>query len=216
MLKLLGAYGSPFVRKVKVVLDEKGLKYEHEQVVPFPATPEFRKVSPLGKIPAFVDGDKALADSSIICAYLEKTHPSPALYPSDPYEYARALWFEEYGDSGLAPIIGGKMFFNRIIGPRIMKKPFDDALYQQAVEKDLPPMFDYLENQIAGDYLAGGMFSIADLAIATQFVNYRFAGGALDASRWPKLTAYLERTHARPKFAAAIAIEEKIFGGRRD
>lgn len=215
MLKLLGAHGSPFVRKVKVVLDEKGLKYEHEQVVPFPPTAEYRKVSPLGKIPALIDGDRALADSSVICAYLERTHPAPALYPADPYAYARALWFEEYGDSGLAPIVGGKMFFNRIIGPRIMKKPFDEALYQQAVERDLPPMFDYLESEIAGDHLVGGAFTIADIGIATQFVNYRLAGGALAPARWPKLAAYIDKTHARPTFKAAIAIEEKIFGGAR-
>lgn len=215
MLKLLGAYGSPFVRKVKVVLDEKGLKYDHEQVVPFPPSAEYRKVSPLGKIPAFIDGDQALADSSIICAYLERTHPAPALYPADPYEYARALWFEEYGDGGLAPIAGSKMFFNRIIGPRIMKKPFDEALYQQAVEQDLPPMLDYLESEVSGDYLVGGVFTIGDIGIATQFVNYRLAGGALDRSRWPRLAAYVERIHARPTFQAAIAIEEKIFGGAR-
>ena len=215
MLKLLGAYGSPFVRKVKIVLDEKGLKYDHEQVVPFPPSAEYRKVSPLGKIPAFMDGDQALADSSIICAYLERTHPAPALYPADPYEYARALWFEEYGDGGLAPIVGGKMFFNRVIGPRIMKKPFDEALYRQAVERDLPPMLDYLESEVSGDYLVGGVFTIGDIGIATQFVNYRLAGGALDRSRWPRLAAYVERIHARPTFQAAIAIEEKIFGGAR-
>ncbi len=215
MLKLLGAYGSPFVRKVKIVLDEKGLKYDHEQVVPFPPSAEYRKVSPLGKIPAFMDGDQALADSSIICAYLERTHPAPALYPANPYEYGRALWFEEYGDGGLAPIVGGKMFFNRIIGPRIMKKPFDEALYRQAVERDLPPMLDYLESEVSGDYLVGGVFTIGDIGIATQFVNYRLAGGALDRSRWPRLAAYVERIHARPTFQAAIAIEEKIFGGAR-
>ena len=32
---------------------------------------------------------------------MRRTHPTPALYPSDPYEYARALWFEEYGDTAL-------------------------------------------------------------------------------------------------------------------
>src|SRR5215831_7392353 len=96
---------SPFVRKVRVALAEKGVAYEHDPVIPVNVSPEYRKKSPLGKIPAFEDGDKTLADSSVICAYLDRVHPKPALYPSDPYDYARALWFEEYADGGLVPVI---------------------------------------------------------------------------------------------------------------
>src|SRR5271157_1067224 len=111
MPTLYGAFGSPFVRKVFVALTEKGIAFDHEQVIPFNVSPEYKKISPLGKIPAFRDGDRTLADSSIIIAYLEKTKPEPSLYPRDAYDYARALWFEEYGDGGLAPIIGSKVFF---------------------------------------------------------------------------------------------------------
>ena len=91
MPTLYGALGSPFVRKAIVALTEKGIVYDHEQVVPFGPNPEYRKISPLGKIPAFRDGDRTLADSSVIIAYLERTHPEPPLYPQDAYEYARAL-----------------------------------------------------------------------------------------------------------------------------
>ena len=90
-LVVLGGGVSPFVRKVRVALAEKGLDYTHEQVNPFAPPAGYREISPLGKIPAFKDGDRTLCDSSVICAYLEKTHPKPALYPSDPYDYARAL-----------------------------------------------------------------------------------------------------------------------------
>jgi len=81
MPTLYGAFGSPFVRKAIVALTEKGIGYDHEQVIPFLPNPEYRKISPLGKIPAFRDGDRTLADSSVIIAYLERTHPEPALYP---------------------------------------------------------------------------------------------------------------------------------------
>src|SRR5262247_1015064 len=98
MPPLYGANASPFVRRVRVVLAEKGIAYEHDPVVPFGAPPEFKQISPLGRIPAFRDGDRTLADSSVICAYLERRFPTPALYPSEPYDYARSLWFEEYVD----------------------------------------------------------------------------------------------------------------------
>src|SRR5579863_1420310 len=135
MPTVYGALGSPFVRKVLVAFAEKKIPFDHEQTIPFGAPPEFRKISPLGKIPAFRDGDRTLADSSVIIAYLERTHPEPSLYFSDPYDYARALWFEEYGDSGLAPITGGKVFFQKVLTPFLFKKEPDMAVVTKAVEE---------------------------------------------------------------------------------
>src|SRR6185312_3213344 len=117
MPTLYGAPASPFVRKVMVALAEKGIAYDRDPVLPAIAPPSMKRVtrdvSPLGRIPAYRDGDFTIADSSVILAYLEKAKPSPALYPSATREYARALWFEEYGDGGLAPIIGTKIFFEK-------------------------------------------------------------------------------------------------------
>src|SRR5947208_41974 len=126
MRVLYGVNASPFVRKVRVALAEKGIPYEREDVIPINVTPEFRKISPLGKIPAFRDGERTLSDSSVICAYLERTHPTPALYPSDPYEYARALWFEEYGDTALLSAIGPKIFFKKVVAPIFFHQPAHD------------------------------------------------------------------------------------------
>ena len=212
MPKLLGAFGSPFVRKAFVALTEKGITFEHEQVIPFGAPASYRKISPLGKIPAYQDGDKTLADSSVIIAYLERTHPQPALYPSDAYDYARALWFEEYGDGGLAPIIGGKIFFPKVIAPRFFKQEPNLAAIQKVVDEELPPMFDYLEGELGtNEYLVGNKFSVADIGVATQFVNFMLAGYSVDAKRWPKLVAYLNRVHSRPSFKAAIDKEKVAF-----
>ena len=212
MPKLLGAFGSPFVRKAYVALKEKGIPFEHEQVIPIDVSAEYRKISPLGRIPAYQDGDKTLADSSVIIAYLERTHPQPALYPSDAYDYARALWFEEYGDGGLAPIIGPKIFFAKIVAPRFFKREPNLAEIQKVVDNELPPMFDYLEGELGNkEYLVGNKFSIADIGIATQFVNFMLAGYSVDAKRWPKLVAYLGRIHSRPSFKTAIDTEKKAF-----
>jgi glutathione S-transferase len=212
MPTLYGTLGSPFVRKAIVALTEKGIAYEHDPVVPFAPNPEYRKISPLGKIPAFRDGDRTLADSSVIIAYLERTHPEPPLYPSDPYEYARALWFEEYGDGGLAPILGTKIFFARVIGPRFFNQPADEAIVEKVLDEEVPPLFDYLEKEI-GDrkFLVGSRFTIADIGIATSFVNFQLAGCSIDAKRWPKLAAYVEGIHNRPSFKAVIDKEKVMF-----
>jgi len=213
MPKLYGAFGSPFVRKVLVALAEKGIAFDHEQVIPINVSAEYKKISPLGKIPAFRDGDRTLADSSVIIAYLERIKPEPPLYPSDAYDYARALWYEEYGDSGLAPIMGSKVFFPKIVAPRFLNRQPDLAAIQNVVDQELPPMFDYLEGEIAGkEWLVGNRFSIADIGVATQFVNLNLAGYSVDAKRWPKLTAYLGKVHGRPSFKAVIDKEKAAFG----
>jgi glutathione S-transferase len=214
MPTVYGANPSPFVRKVRVFLAEKGIPYELEPVIPFVAGPEFKQISPLGRIPAFRDGDRTLADSSVICAYVERKHPTPPLYPSDPYEHARALWFEEYADGGLALVVGPKIFFQKAIAPLFFNRPTDEAMVKKAVEEELPPMFDYLEGEIGDrEFLVGRSLTIGDIGVGVQFVNLRHVKVALDAKRWPKLTAYVQRLHSRPSFAALIEEEAPQFSG---
>ena len=213
MPTLIGVNASPFVRKVRVVLAEKGIAYDHESLIPFNVPAEFKQISPLGKIPAFRDGDRTLCDSSVICAYLERTQPNPPLYPADAYEYARALWLEEYSDTALATVVGPKIFFRKVVGPRFFNQPADEAAIAQAVEQELPPLFDYLESQVGnGSAFAGGRFSIADVAVAAQLVNLRHAGFGVDAARWPKLARHTAAAFEHPSFRALITEESATFG----
>src|SRR5271168_1751356 len=213
MPTVYGALGSPFVRKTLVALAEKGIAFDLEQVIPINVSAEYKKISPLGKIPAFRDGDRTLADSSVIIAYLERTHPEPALYPNDPYEYARALWFEEFGDGGLSPVLGAKIFFPRVIAPRFFNQPPDEVAIKKVIDEEVPPLFDYLEQEI-GDkqFLIANRFTIADIGVATFFVNFQFAGCSVDEKRWPKLAAYIQRIHQRPSFKAIVDKEKAAFG----
>ena len=212
MPTLYGAGLSPFVRKVRVVLAEKAIAYDHDPVVPFNVSAEYKAISPLGKIPAYKDENGPLSDSSVICAYLEKRHPTPALYPTDPYQYARALWFEEYADGGITPVGGAKIFFPRIVAPRFFNQPADETAIQKAIDEDLPPLLSYLESQLAGDWLVGSQFSIADIGVGTQFVNLRLAGVTVDTQRFPKLSRYIARVHERPSFKPLIEEDRAAFG----
>lgn len=219
-LIVYGGAISPFVRKVRVALAEKGLQYSLDPVNPFAPPPEFLGISPLKRIPAFRDTDLAepnnhLCDSSIICDYLEHKFPKPALYPTDPYLRARALWFEEYADSVMAQNIGGGLFFERIVKKLMRGKP-DESVCETTIKEKLPPLFDYLEKQLgAGEFFVGNAFSIADIAVGTMFVNFEHAGEALDTGRWPKLAAFVKRTHARPSFKAVIEEETPFIKGLR-
>ena len=215
-LKLIGAGLSPFTRKARVALAEKGLPYEHDPMAPFGVSAEYKRKHPLGKVPLLEVDGRPLPDSSAICAYLEKIQPQPALYPSDPFDYARAIWFEEFADGGLingtAPV-----FQQRVLAPLLFKRPTDQAVVEKATNETLPPLFDYLEQELGGnDYLVGNRFTIADIATGSLLVNYRHGKGEIDAKRWPKLAAYVERVHARPSFKGLIEEDQrglKALGG---
>lgn len=206
-----GVNASPFVRKVRVAMLEKGLDYDLEPVMPIGVSDEFKKLSPLGKIPVYQDGDFVLPDSSCIIAYLERLHPEPPLYPSDDKDYGRALFFEEFGDTRLVDDLGS-VFFQRVVRSKIMKQDPDEALVEHTLRELVPPLFDFLEQKVDGtDGIVGGRFSIADIGIVSPFVNFDHAGGSVDASRWPKLAEYLQRVQSRPSFKALIEEEKAAF-----
>ncbi len=206
-----GANGSPFVRKVRVLLEEKSLPYEQDPLVPFGVSDEYKQKSPLGKIPCLEDGDYVLPDSSCIAQYLDRAYPETPLYPAEAKAFGRALWLEEYGDTKLVEICA-KPFFERIIKKMMMQQEPDEAGIRQSMEEDAPPVFDYLEGQLGdAEFFIDGRFSIADIAIASPFRNLILAGESLDAGRWPKLAAFLDRVLSRPSFKATTADEEAFF-----
>ena len=84
------------------------------------------EASPFGKIPGFRDGDFAISDSSAIIHYLEAVKPEPNLIPKDPKAGARAIWYDEFSDTILVAC-GGKIVFNRFVGPKLMGVPGDEA-----------------------------------------------------------------------------------------
>ncbi len=207
MIKLHGVALSPFVRKVRVALAEKNLPYESIPVMPFGPREEFMKISPLGKIPVLERDGFTVPDSSVIIAYLERTDPQPSLYPTDPQDFARALFLEEYADTRVADKLTTP-FFQRFVRANILKEEPDEAKVQQALTEEIPPVLDYLESQITNpEAIIGGRFSIADIAIASPFVNFMHGKESVDASRWPKLAEYVATIHARPSFKALIEEE---------
>jgi glutathione S-transferase len=202
-------YGVPLsihVRKVIVTALEKRLEHRVETVFPFDPPPGWRELSPTGKIPALRHGDLTLADSSVIVAYLEKRFPEHALTPSEPAQYARALWFEEYVDSQIAPDVIG-LFHQKVLGPMVHKREPDPAIVQRLLNDELPPKLDYLERSLQGDYLVDGRLSVADITLASDLTVFHYLGCRLDAARHPKIAAHFRRMLGRDSFRTALAAE---------
>ena len=205
MLEILGVPFSAHTRKVLLALREKNVPFEIAPVVPLAPPPGWLELSPLGKIPVLRAPELTVADSSVICQYLERTRPTPALYPQDPTEFARALWLEEFVDGGLAPHVLRGLLLERAFARRFLNRAPDEALIRHSLEQELPPKLAYLERSVNGDYLVGGSFSIADITVASMLINYQFAGERLRG--YPKLERYLQALFRKPSFQQQFAVE---------
>lgn len=205
---LYGSSMSPYVRKVIAFAAEKGIELDVQPTGIGDPNPEFREASPFGKMPALVDGDYRLADSSAIIHYLEALQPKPELIPADPRLRGRCIWYEEFADTILTGC-GVKMFFNRIVAPVFLKRPGDLAAADAAERDELPKVLDYVESIApeGGGFLLGGRLTLADIAVAGPFANLRHVKVEVDTKRWPKTAAYVERILSRPSFAPWVARE---------
>ena len=211
MIKIYGVHGSPFVRKVFVALDIKGIPYEIIPQMPFSGDKEYLKVNPLGKVPTLVDGDLTLGDSKEICRYLENAYPETALYPTDIADRAMADWYEDLCGGAVSEMAAG-IFFQRFMRPLAFKQEPDEELVASITEKKLPPLLDYLESQAPEEGFIFGEFTMADLSIASPFFNASYAGYNVDASRWPRLAGLIARVKALPPVAAGLEKEAKALG----
>src|SRR4051794_32837192 len=137
-LTIIGSYVSPYVRKVLACMNLKGLDYEVDPITPFYGSDEFRRLSPLCRIPVLVDGDFSISDSSVICAYLDEAFPGHRLFPSAPKERARARWFEEFADTRLGDLLIWSLFYQKIVHPLVWGEPGDQNRIERAVTKDIP------------------------------------------------------------------------------
>lgn len=202
-----GASLSPFVRKVLAYGAEKGLQLDHKPLGLGSDDPDFLAASPFRKIPAFSDGDFGISDSSAIIHYLEAKYPEPALIPADPRARARVIWFDEFADTILCAC-GAKMFFNRIVAPRFLGREGDLETADKAEKEELPPILDYLERTIPeSGWLVGESITLADIAVATAFANFRHLGMTVDPGRYPKVAAFADRMLSRPSFAGWVERE---------
>ena len=206
-MKVIGSFVSPYVRKVLACMNLKGLDFEVDPITPFFGNDEFRRLSPLCRIPVLVDGDFSASDSTVICAYLDEAYPGHPLLPSDPKDRARARWLEEYADTRLGDLFIWSLFYQKVVHPLVWGEPGDQARIDKAVNEDIPAALDYLESEVPADGFLFGDIGVADISIASFFRNGSYAGFSVDASRWPRTAGFVERTLAHPCIADLLRFE---------
>ncbi len=216
---IYGSTISPFVRKAVAFAREKGVEVEVRNAGMGRGGPEFEEASPFRKMPALRDPgadsgrDFTISDSTAIVHYLEAKYPEPNLIPLDPVQRARTIWYEEFGDT-MVMAVGGKLFFNRFVGPKMLKSGFDASIADVAERDELPPILQYLERVIPeSGYLVADRFTLADIAVAAPLANASWVGAAIDGTRYPRTAAYVDAILARPSLADLVARDGEIVRG---
>src|SRR5205085_511365 len=207
-LTIIGSYVSPYVRKVLACMNLKGIEYEVDPITPFFGNDEFRRLSPLCRIPVLIDGDFSISDSSVICDYLEEAYPGHPLFPRDPKDRARARWFEEFADTRLGDLFIWSLFYQKVVHPLVWREPGDEARVERALNEEIPVALNYLEGELPEEGFLFGEIGTADIAIASFFRNGNYAGFSTDPERWPRTAEFVQRTLAHPSIASLLPLEE--------
>lgn len=199
MLTLYDHPLSPYGQKVKIALREKGQAFE--AVLPAGmgaggAQGAFVKANPRAEVPALVDGEVSIFDSTIILEYIEDRWPSPALLPASPADRARVRMLEEVMDTHFEAINWGLSeirWFGRAEGA------LAETLTAQAA-RQIDSFFAWLEDQL-GDrpWFNGEAFGWGDLAVV-PYLNGS-AGHGHPPAKGSKLSDWLARANARPSVA---------------
>lgn len=213
MLKIYGVPISVHTRKVILAARLKKLPFEVQPVVPVipdNPPPNWRQLSPTGKIPVLADDDFLLADSAAICAYLERKQPLPSIYPSGTREYAHALWLEQYAGGTVFRDVVHPLFHEVFVHPKVKHIATDARRVDDVLTSALPEVFGYL-NAVAGDaFLTGPTLSVADLAVVSNLITMQYIGFTLDRARFPKLAAVFDRVLRVPEVTAALQAEQPV------
>jgi glutathione S-transferase len=209
-LTVIGNYLSPYVRKVLVCLELKGIDYRIDPLTPFLGNEQFSRLSPLRRVPVLTDGDLVLNDSSVICQYLEDKYPTPSLYPADIGQRAKARWLEEFADTRLADVLVWRLFYQLAVLRYVFGQATDESVVQKAREVDIPSALDYLETQLPAEGFVFGDLSIADISIACYFRTASFVRYAIDAQKWPRVAALVQQVQALPPFQKLARLEDTM------
>lgn len=185
-------YSNPMSRGriARWMLEEVGQPYEVRYLdygAPM-KTPEYRRINPMGKVPALVHGDLIVTEYAAICAYMADTFPEAGLAPKERSSYYRWLFF------GAGPLEAAV-----IMKALSVEVPEDKR--GMVGFGTLSTTLDALEAQLEKTpYLAGDSFSAADVATGSQ-IGWGLRFGTIEAR--PALQAYWGRISTRPALQRA-------------
>ncbi len=197
MMKLIGSDGSPFVRKVRVVLAEKKIDYEFVREDVWSATSAIGQSNPLGKVPTLVTDDgAAVFDSRVIVEYLDTVTPIHRLIPPSGRSRVEVRCWEALADGLLDALVMVRIEYSQRTEAQRSQAWIDRQLAK--VDAALASMSNGLGDRA---FCCDGRYTLADIAVgcALGYLDFRFA--QIDwRTRHPNLAALSEKLSTRHAF----------------
>ncbi len=206
MYRLISATPSPYARKVRIALAEKGLPFELITEVPWNSTTVTPQYNPLEKLPVLICADgTSFYESRFILEYLELKHPIPALLPPDVDGILAAKRLEVLCDGICDALI--LMFFEKQ-RPATAQSPEWLARQKRKVEGGLKEIARLIGTK---EFAAGGSFGLGDIAAATVtgYITVRWPDISWK-TQYPGLADHSERMEQRPSFASSVPYAQTI------
>jgi glutathione S-transferase len=186
----------PYVQRAVIALTEKGVPFERIDIDLANKPDWFLKISPLGKTPVLVVGDKAIFESAVILECLEETQPN-ALHPADALDRAEHRGWIEFGSAVLNDIAG---FYAA-----------KDEATLKAKAAQLEQKFARLEARIvAAPWFDGEKFSLVDAVFGPVFRYFDVFDEIGDfgiLAGKPKLAQWRKNLAARPSVRGAVSAD---------
>jgi glutathione S-transferase len=199
MLALYGHRFSSYTQKVLIALYENETPFAFRSVWPDEEhRAEWLRRWPIGKFPLLADGDRSVAETSIIIEYLALNHPGPVpLLPAEPAAALEVRFLDRFFDLHVMDAA------QHAVDGALTGDPVKRADGQALAEKKLERSYAWLEAELAArEWAAGADFTMADCAAAPSLFYADWVHPIGDA--YPVLHAYRARLLKRPSFARAV------------
>lgn len=211
-LKLYSGWFCPFVQRVWIVLEEKGIQYQYIEVNPYHKPKSLLDLNPRGLVPTLQYQNKPLYESTVLCEFLEEAFPdhTPHLQPKEPYDRARTRIWTDFVTSRIVPSYH-----------RFLQHQGEDGLKEKQQE-----FLGYLkeftkEMDSEGPFFNGKEFGLIDVVLAPWAVRLwvfdHFKGGVgipdkgqggEDEKTWKRWRAWSEAIQKRRSVIETLSDRE--------
>ena len=180
-----------------MVLHEKGIDFEVNEVDLSNKSEEFLEVSPYGKVPVLRVNGTSLYESNIVNEYLDEVYGSPKLMPENPEERASVRSWMAFADD---------YFFPSVFRVRMgLQRGYSEDEIQEARVK-LDDALSRLEHQLEGREYLVGEYTLADIAHAGNFHRLRVLAksGEVSLEMYPNVMVWIGRVESRESYEASV------------
>jgi glutathione S-transferase len=199
-MKLYASTGSPFARKIRVMLIEKSVPHEVEMVDLW-APSDYSGTNPVGKVPALrLDDGRVVVNSPLIADYVDGRYPEPRFIPVDPDLRLEARRWEALADATMDAAVAS------IYEARFHDEAKRSAAFLERQRGKIDRGFAELERMLGGrQWCVGGAMSVADIAIACHvaFISLR-RPEFFPADRYPGLARLAGEVGARESMKQTV------------